>query len=183
MRVVAVLVLLVGCRVNFDRAEVGDDVAPDDAARDSEYLVDAIFDDGAPASCPDGYMSVGVPGSKYKAVDDSLSWTQAQAACVADGQHLAIYDDALERSIVPFLLPLDDQWLGVTDRITLGTWRTVTGAPATYLPWSSGEPDVSSLERCVEAESPAFEIIDQDCASGRRYICECDGRATDPASY
>jgi hypothetical protein len=178
-----VLVLLAACRIGFDDTRMASDDAPViDAAPDTPTTDSAI--DAINADCPASYTAIPGTTSKYKAVDNSSTWTQAQSACVADGTHLVIFDNATERSLVTgVLLPLDDWWVGVTDRVALGTWLTVTNEPAAYLPWTSGEPDLVSTERCVEAESPAFNFIDQDCAAGRRYVCECDGKASVPSSY
>lgn len=183
MHWVVVVLLAAGCRIGFDRGATGDDVAPDDARLDTKPPVDVPFDDTAPMNCPAGYQSIGVLGSKYKAVDTSRTWAQAQATCVADGTHLAIAGNFDELSSVATLLPTRDLWLGVTDNVTLGTWRTVTGDIATYLPWASDEPDVAVDQRCVETEFPLYNFIDQDCMEDRRFICECDGRASDPTSY
>jgi len=182
VRWVVFSLLLASCRIGFDHRGANDDVVPVDDAR-SEAIVDVPFDDTAPVNCPQGYASIGIAGSKYKPIDNSLTWSQAQAACVADGTHLAIIDNINERSAVTGLLPTRDLWLGVTDRITIGTWRTVTGDIATYLPWDSSEPDADVTDRCVETEFPLYGFIDQDCTSDRRFVCECDGRASDPTSY
>lgn len=176
------VLLLAACRIGFDDTRMASDDAPMvDAAPDtaSDSAIDA-----SNVGCPGEYVSVAGTTSKYKAVDNSSTWLQAQAACVAEGTHLVIFEDATERAIITAaLLPQADWWVGVTDRVALGTWLTVTNETATYLPWSAGEPDLIATERCVEAESPAFNFIDQDCASGRRYVCECDGKASVPSSY
>ena len=174
------LIFACACRVGFDHGKPGD-ASLDDA--NGQLVFDVPFDDTAPVNCPASYQSIGVPGSKYRGVDNSVTWAQAQAACVADGTHLLIINDLNERSVVPALLPTRDLWIGVTDLVALGAWRTVTGDAATYLPWDNSEPDNAADERCVETEYPLFNYIDQDCTSGRRFVCECDGRAADPASY
>ncbi len=174
-----VLVLAAGCRIGFER--VGDMMPADGSTGDS--ITDGLRPDGFLAPCPASYQTVGATTSRYRAVDDSISWDQAQAACAADGQHLAIFETQNERDLITALLPARDLWVGVTDRVTLGTWLTVTGVPATYLPWAAGEPDVVTTERCVETESPAYNYIDQLCSQGRRYVCECDGVASDPSAY
>ena len=93
-------------------------------------------------------------------------------------------DDSAPRvTAVVQLLPTRDIWVGVTARVALGTWHTVTDDLATYLPWSTGEPDGTRLERCVETEFPLYNFIDQDCTVGRRFICECDGKGSDPTAY
>ena len=56
----------------------------------------------------------------------------------------------------------------------------MTGGIQTYLPWSPGEPDE---EDCVFIDGLTTQLVVQDCDSGRRYICECDGAPANPTSY
>ncbi len=179
-------VLVAGCRIGFEPIRGGDAMPADGSITGdvtSDGITDGLRPDGFLAPCPASYQIVVATTSKYLAVDNSATWDQAQAACAADGQHLAIFEDQNERDLVVTLLPTRDLWIGVTDRVTLGTWLTVTGVPATYLPWTAGEPDLITSERCVETESPAYNYIDQLCSATQRYVCECDGIASDPASY
>lgn len=174
--------VVAGCRIGFD-PQLGD-AMPADGMITGDGITDGPRPDGFLAPCPATYQTVVAMTSKYRPVENtSASWDQAQAACAAEGQHLAIFETQNERDVIATLLPTRDFWVGVTDRVTLGTWLTVTGVPATYLPWTVGEPDVVTTERCVETESPAFNYIDQLCSATLRYVCECDGVASDPSSY
>ncbi len=183
-------VVLAACRLGFDRGEgpVGDggirDGEVEDAARDARRDGDDDDDDapGDAGACPQSYVVLPAAGtsSRYRAVDDSQTWQAAEAACEADGHHLAIPDAASERTALYQALLTENIWVGVTDRVVEGTWMTVIGTPATYVPWAPGEPDA---EDCVYISSATSLFVAQDCGSGRRYICECDGAAASPTSY
>jgi hypothetical protein len=95
---------------------------------------------------------------------------------------MVVVDTAVELTAIVGLLPGQNIWTGVTDRIAVGTFRKVTGPNATYLPWDASEPDASATE-CVYIDSVTLKFSDQDCGSGRRYVCECDGVAVDLTSY
>ena len=99
-----------------------------------------------------------------------------------DGTHLAIVDSTAEITGVMGLVPGQNVWLGTTDRLVIGTFRHVTGATPTFLPWDTSEPDATALE-CVYSDSVTMKLSDQGCTSGRRYVCECDGVPADTASY
>lgn len=55
---------------------------------------------------------------------------------------------------------------------TEGTWLTVRGTPATYLPWIVGEPDGGTAQNCGRTSSTGFEA--RECIDLRDYVCECE---------
>lgn len=186
---IALVVSVAACRLGFDR--LGDDVRGDDAPGGDGGTDGASGDggggtdgaiDGAMLSCPGTYtMLLGAfNNSRYRVVDNFSDWDGAEAACEADGHHLAIPDDASERNALYNALVTQNIWVGVTDRITEGSYRSVTGGLPAYLPWGLGEPDT---EDCIYIEGLSSMYRTQDCGSGRRYICECDGALADAASY
>lgn len=184
VRALAVACTLAACRFNFDAVDDIRDAATsgtsDAIASPSDGSVQS--GDVASAGCPAGYTGIVTLTSRYRAIDNSETWLAAEALCEADGTHLVILDDNAEATYVIQLLTGQNVWLGVTDRVTVGTFRAVTGAPAPYLYWASGEPDATAPE-CVYMDGLTGRFADQDCASGRRPICECDGMAVDPSSY
>ena len=182
------LLLAGGCRFGFDGrapdASAGDDDAlTSDTALDPDAAADAA-DAAADASliCPAGYNLVAGETSKYKAINNSTAWLAAEQACEAEGTHLWIPDTAAEKAQMIALLPGQNIWVGVTDRKVIGQWLRVTGGTATYLPWETGEPDLAALE-CTFVDSLTTQLADQDCGSGRRYVCECDGAVAMPSTY
>ena len=179
MRYVLLIVALVGCRFGFDRAEEGGnldhDAAISDAARDAAV-------DAASAGCPASYVTLGAQTSRYRLITNSTVWLTAEQMCEADGTHLAIIDDAAELTAIANALATQNVWTGVTDRVAVGTFRKVTGAAAMYLPWDASEPDASAAE-CVYLDGLTLKLCDQDCTSGRRAACECDGVSVDTSAY
>ena len=72
----------------------------------------------------------------------------------------------------------DRFWVGVNDMATEGMYVTVLGAPATFLPWASGEPDgtVYPEDDCIMAAT-STRIVDLPCNNvGYKVsaICECE---------
>lgn len=181
----AVAVLSAGCRLGFEpeaRHDAGAVTSDADAGgASSDGASDGSSADSVSFTCPQAYASIAGTTSKYRFISTSEVWLAAESACEADGWHLAIPDGVVELNILADAAPGTNLWIGVTDRLAVGSWETVTGSTATYLPWEASEPDASAAE-CVQLV-PTFEIADQDCTSGRRAFCECDGLAADPSSY
>lgn len=166
--------LLVSCgRVGFDDVNVGSDGPPGDATSD-----------GTPLSCPAMYLSVPNQTSKYRVVLSSgREWLTAEQACEADGAHLWIPDSSNEKSDVLALAPGENLWTGITDRIALGQFVRVTGGAQTYLPWEPTEPDIDTLQRCIQIDSQLGLFGDHECVDLREYICECDGAPVVAGTY
>jgi hypothetical protein len=132
--------------------------------------------------CPAGYNPLpGMPtGHRYRKVGTPQTWVAQSAACTltAASAYLAIPDDAAELAALEALAGDTPFWVGIHDMTTNGTFVTVRGTPATFLPWAGGEPDnnASPAEDCVAAVS-ATQIADDRCDTGStRYIgiCECE---------
>lgn len=172
-----VVVGLGGCRIGFGVLPL-----PTDSAPDAELIDDAAGADSVSIGCPANYVQLDMGPSRYRALDNSMTWLTSEQMCEADGNHLVIPDTGPELMIVASYLATQNIWTGVTDRKTIGTFLKVTGGPATYLPWDSGEPDATALE-CAYIDALTITLADQDCTSGRRGVCECDGAAADPATY
>jgi hypothetical protein len=138
-------------------------------------------------ACPASY-TVLVPGSgsRYRAVTQPASWSAAQGDCEDDGAgaHLAVIGSELERSGAGALVG-DDFWIGLSDRVTEGTFRWVTGAATPFTAWAAGQPDEDGGdEDCVEQKRmtmPGWH--DQPCTDLLAYVCECDGVSADPAAH
>jgi len=136
------------------------------------------------ANCPGNYVSAGEQSSRYRYIMTTSTWTAAEATCEGDGAgiHLAVFDDGIELAALRSVVGDTDVWTGVTDRITEGSYLSVTGLPAPFLPWSNGEP-TGAAEDCVSVEVDDGVAGDADCALLRRPLCECDGIAIVPGSY
>jgi hypothetical protein len=174
---------LAGCRIGFGEGEeIRDDAARIDEDAATDAMNDASPDSTTQLTCPGTYTTIAGQTSKYRAINNSMVWLTSEQLCEADGTHLVIIDDAAELTGVTGLLAGQNIWTGVTDRIAVGTFRKVTGPNASYLPWDTSEPDATAAE-CLFIDSVTLKFADQDCTSGRRAVCECDGAAVDPASY
>lgn len=109
------------------------------------------------------YTTMGT--SRYREGAPAVTWAAARADCVADGADLWVPNNATEQNA------WTGDWIGITDMATEGTWLTVDGTPATFLPWDLLQPDGGTAENCGRSSGSGFE--DRDCADGRDYVCEC----------
>ena len=91
------------------------------------------------AGCPTGYQSHG--SHCYKFVNQKTSWTQAEAACNAEGGHLASIPD---QETNDFLASLSSgyTWIGGR-RLEAGqdVWGWSDGSEWSYTNWGRGQPD------------------------------------------
>jgi len=146
---------------------------------------DAAVDAAPAVACPAGYTRVAAAGrSAYRAAGAGR-WRAAEADCENDGPgaHLAVIDDTTEALVARILAGGEDVWVGVSDRVDDGVYRTVLGELATFLPWAAGEPNDLGQEDCVELDGLDRTYNDSNCQLAKPYICECDGRAADRSAF
>ncbi|MEZ4404588.1 MAG: C-type lectin domain-containing protein [Kofleriaceae bacterium] len=164
----------------------GDAPSPDAEALDAPPI-DAVPIDAAPM-CP-GYVG------GYRFVATSQSWRAAEADCEDDApgrSHLVVIDDTTELVVVAAIAAANtrDVWVGVVRDGTDSTspadwaWRWVTGGPATYLPWETGQPNnAGGFQLVVELGWTTGRLKDVGTAVADAAICECDGRPPVAADY
>ena len=160
-----------------------------DARVDSSTLpIDAATTDAPPDADPfvttamqciaQGYALVAGPNGYYRTVTTNATWLNAQADCkgdVAGATHLIVLSTTAESTYMVTKLG----WIGLTDRITEGTFVTVTAETGDQRPFSSGQPDNGGgNENCVQMKADGLD--DDQCGNGHRYVCECDGRMSTP---
>ena len=205
-RLLALALLLSGCSRLFGleppvRGDDDDDAAigTDDGRLDSMSVSDGALRDAPPdttalpATCPSTYNIVVVNGTKYRLVTANMSWDNAQATCLADQPpnssrytHLAVITSSQEVTVVQAVLN-GETFVGLSDRVTEGTYtwvtaETTTFPPATGAPWGTNEPQASAAADCViEATNGTLKVV--DCGNNRDFICECDAYAADPSRY
>ena len=141
-----------------------------DAARD-----DALPD--APRGCPASYAprANGQGNHVYRIVVAQDAWETQRATCAAEGAYLAIPDDATELAAISGLFnQTSSYWIGISDAATEGTFVTVQGAAATFLPWAVGQPNDTGNSDCVEVNRFAGTFNDTRCGDGQRAVCECE---------
>lgn len=165
-----------GCgRIDFPSAPV--DAAADAAAPDA---VDASVID----PCAATYTAVYGP-SHYRFTATAASWDVAERACEADGRgsHLVVFNDAPEMNAIEALVMGTEIWVGITDRVTDGTFLDVMGELPLFKPqWQSMDPSFPG-PGCVQFNPGSRLIHDQACTTLVAYVCECDGIPAKPSSY
>jgi hypothetical protein len=87
-------------------------------------------------------------GHSYYRSTGSATWTTARTNCSNMGGHLVTITTSGEQSFLFALWP--SGWIGLTDEVTEGTWRWVTGETYSYKNWNSGEPNNSGNEDYVQ---------------------------------
>lgn len=119
--------------------------------------------------------------SEYRVGASETGWDTAETDCEADGGHLIIIDAAEEHDAVHARVAAD-VWIGLSDRITEGTYVTVTGAAPAYDGWS-GSPPNNTGEDCVMISGLDGRWEDKDCPSARAFVCERDGIVAVPGAF
>jgi hypothetical protein len=87
-------------------------------------------------------------GHSYYRSTGSAFWTDARTACTNMGGYLVTVTSAAENNFIFGLWP--SGWIGLTDEITEGTWRWVTGEAYSYSSWNPGEPNNAGNEDYIQ---------------------------------
>jgi hypothetical protein len=126
-----------------------------------------------------GYTAVPAANNRlYRRVVTGLPWLNAEADCADDvpgATHLVVISDTVENDLIKTELG----WVGLSDRVTEGTFVTVNGELNDFRVWAPGRPDGGNNENCVSMKTTAG-LDDNDCPTAQAYTCECDGRAAVP---
>jgi hypothetical protein len=112
------------------------------------------------------------------------SWSQARGYCMDRGYDLVVIQDATEDewlvSQVVAVDPTNDWYIGLSDRVTEGTYLWVDGtaawmggAPVGYTNFNTGAPDGFVDQDCVEL-APLFEFRwdEGTCSVPQPFVCE-----------
>jgi len=157
----------------FSNKCVGD-VPMDDAGVDD----DATTDGPNPGGCPATYATLPNAGNHvYKLTSGATMWATQRDRCAADGAYLAIPDNAAELTALTTASAAQRTWVGISDLMTEGQFRTVQNMPATFLPWNTaaGEPDdTMGGQDCVSAQMANPLIQTDKCADTLPAVCECE---------
>ncbi len=130
-----------------------------------------------PLQCPGGFAKSRSGASLLELPFEPLSWREAEAACEQRGAHLAVPDSTAEATE----LTTPPRWIGVTDRVVAGTYRTVTGAVAAFTYW-----DNNAARRhgdCAYVGGAASRWQTGPCDFPFPYTCEYDGRPAAPSAF
>jgi hypothetical protein len=87
-------------------------------------------------------------GHSYYRSTGVAYWTTARTNCSNMGGHLVTITTSGEQSFIYSLWP--SGWIGLTDEVTEGTWKWVTGETYSYTNWNNGEPNNSGNEDYVQ---------------------------------
>jgi len=109
---------------------------------------------------------------KYTLMNDALSWSDANAACLAKGLHLASVHSVAENALLVTAAAGNAVWIRGTDAASEGTWVwSPSGTPLSYTNWNPGEPNNVDNEDCLEVLSYG-KWNDLSCTATRKYVCE-----------
>ena len=87
-------------------------------------------------------------GHSYYRSTGNAFWTDARQACANMGGYLVTVTSAAENNFLFNLWP--SGWIGLTDEVTEGIWRWVTGEPYSYSSWNPGEPNNAGNEDYIQ---------------------------------
>lgn len=136
--------------------------------------------------CPNGYTLTdsGHPGSFYKQVTASTTWSGAETDCEDDATagtaptHLIVLDDQAEAAFA-WTTNTSDQWVGHSDLVSEGDWLPVTDQSGVFTGNATGN---NTNKNCLEVTQSSGQTTAETCTNGHPYLCECDGLAADPAN-
>ena len=114
------------------------------------------------------------PPPVYTLMNEALSWSDANAACLAAGLQLATVLSAAENALLLTAAAGNKVWIGGTDAASEGTWKwSSTGTPLSYTNWYSGEPNnYQGNEDCVHFSGKWNDV---NCARKFKFVCERRG--------
>lgn len=110
-------------------------------------------------------------GHSYYRSTGIANWTTAKSNCAAMGGHLVTVTTSGENSFLFNLWP--SGWIGLTDEVTEGTWKWVTGETFSYTNWNSGEPNNSGNEDYIQFVGSG-KWNDLNNSSSLAYVIEFD---------
>jgi len=150
-------------RISFDPLGSKDDAQP---TADADIFIDGDPSiDAAPRACLTSPAYTAMGAIRYREGTPLVSWAAARAACKSEGAELWV------PTSTAILNAWSGDWVGITDAGSEGTWVTVYGMPATFLPWDAAQPDGGNGENCARSTNGVME--DRDCTDLRDYVCEC----------
>lgn len=173
MRWLLVLILLAGCRQLLGI----DDGKPShpDAAVDAR--IDASPYDGARdgmGGCPNDFVALGGQAHRYRRITTTADWTQQRLVCESFGTYLVVPDDVAELQAVTTFAANATIWVGIADANGTGTYTTVLGSAATFLPWAAGEPTTGGNMHCVLDGANTQTYSNELCTVVEPAVCECN---------
>ena len=162
-------------RIHFDAGPTDASDAPStDAPR---FTLDA-------GQCPPSYTFLGTSCYRMLTTQDA-DWLANEALCEADavGAHLVVVDDVADVMVIASFIPVIDEWVGISDRISQGNFRTVTGVVPPYLMWEPNQPNTMPGYDCVYLTNALGQLGTDTCDRIDDLLCEYDGVPADPSAF
>lgn len=133
------------------------------------------------SSCPTGWTQ---SGSKcFQASTTTEKWSNAEAACVAQGGHLASAASVAENTTLLALTTGGSlYWFGYADSAVEGSWVWSDGASSTYTNWS-GEPNGGTAQDCAMVSQADGAWSDESCSDKNVTVCEGPQSTTCPTGW
>ncbi|MBR4726282.1 MAG: hypothetical protein IK080_00150 [Clostridia bacterium] len=124
-------------------------------------------------------------GHSYKIVNQTVSWTEAKAACERLGGHLATITSEGEQKFIESLNKDQSRlWVGGY-RDENYVWYWVTGEPWSYSHWGSGEPNNNGGHETKLTVWPLEwnDLADDNLGEQSGYICEWESAVSDVVTW
>ena len=108
---------------------------------------------------------------------EALSWSDANAACAANGMQLATVRSAEENELLVHEAAGQTVWIGGTDSAIDDTWLWPNGQVLKYYNWAPGEPNNSGGdEHCLQVyegqSNNGGQWNDNQCSRQIYYVCQ-----------
>jgi hypothetical protein len=126
-------------------------------------------------ACAAGWTSFNV--SCYRKYEVARAWSDARAACVAEGGDLASILSEEENTFAVAIAKGARVWIGGSDGAFEGAWTWSDGSPWRYAKWNPGEPNNNywgASEHCAELYDAYGNgnWNDLPCHLSLHYICK-----------
>lgn len=126
----------------------------------------------------------------YEFIKGKVSWHEAKRICEEKGGHLVVINSLAENDYIineSKDLNLDHIWIGLTDEISKGVWRWITGEKVCFTDWDDKQPDNTyELEHYAEinyATSKKWnDLPNYTSYSSLGFVCEYENK-TDAKNY
>ncbi|XP_078668020.1 alpha-N-acetylgalactosamine-specific lectin-like [Branchiostoma floridae x Branchiostoma belcheri] len=146
-----------------------------DSERNRTITLEQRFNGKTLPSCPEGYIMW--RGICYKAFNTSKTFSEAGAACRADGGTLAMPRDAETNAfLISLYMSVRDEfffWIGLHDRCEEGRFEWVDGsALGPYSAWGQGQPSNNQ----VHSDCVAYSGYLSPCLKDKWYDAPCDAQ-------
>ena len=116
------------------------------------------------------------PPPVYTLMNEALSWSEANAACLANSLQLASVQSAAENAMLVTAAAGNRVWIGGTDAAFEGMWVwSPSGTPLSYTNWALPQPDnYGKNEHCLELQQLIRGSTWNDalCTTKLKYVCE-----------